>query len=274
MTVETISWVDPDGTVTALPPQLLRGVQGRGLPPVQITAEAAIGRPGTQVRNVRFGARRVSIPILLQGLDTTVRTELRDWARRLDPTRGVGILRVQTMVGDVRELRCRYIGGLEIVEGVSWIQQATVEFDAADPMWLGPVQTATSIWSVPASTFFPLLPLRLVDQLAPVSIDNTGDELVLPTIRVTGPCDAFTIGAGSSRLEVPVVLGPGEQRIIDCDRRTMVDGAGFDRWRELVRVGEWPAIPARTVGLVRFGVIRPQVGMQVQVDWRTRHLTS
>lgn len=273
--IETLTWIDPDGSSMQLPPGVLRGVQGRGLPPVQITAEPAVGRHGTVVRQVRYGARRVSIPILIDGTDSAVRESLRAWARRLDPTRGVGVLRAATMVGDVRELRCRYVGGLELVQDLAWVQQATVEFEASDPMWLGPEQSVTRLWNPLAGSFFPILPLTLTEPVAPVQIDNSaGDDAVRPVITITGPCDVVVIGVGADRIGLRANVAPGDVRVIDCDRRTMVDGAGADRWIELERIGSWLHVPAGEVGYVRVLMLSAVAPAGVTVSWRTRHLTT
>src|SRR5260370_25739473 len=121
---QALNWVDPAGGVT-----LVRkgsdvatavGAAGRSSPPPLFVVERVPLQPGQRFRTVVHGPVTVHVPVTFHGIGDTpaaraaaLRTTVRQWAFKLDPTRGDGRLQVTSPLGDQRELVCRCSGGLD-----------------------------------------------------------------------------------------------------------------------------------------------------------------
>src|ERR1044072_842155 len=126
---ETLSWVDADGTehpFTSSAARVLKGMEGRFMPPVELVEEEVPFQPGAHLRLVKTKVREVSIPVAFMAADASaLRTSLRGWLSDLNVDRGAGRLRVTSPAGDTRDLNAIYAGGMEIVEaddtaGAAW----------------------------------------------------------------------------------------------------------------------------------------------------------
>ncbi len=196
---ESISWIGTDGTETAFR-GVSKGTMGRGVPPVRPLVTTQPNRSGAVYSGALHGVRRISFPFEVFGTvaadGSDVRAEVRAWALRLATLTAPGKLRCTTEVGDVREITCWYVGGLELVENGSNYQQATLEFDAPDPYWVDNVDTTAQASGASGITsFFPFFPLSLSSSeiAAELTIDNTGDLEAWPVITIAGPAVSPTL---------------------------------------------------------------------------------
>jgi hypothetical protein len=227
---EQIDFVDPDGAVTSL--YKTRGAAGLFMPPLEITSTPFPQYPGSYLLGVRYSARIVSVPVLLEGASRAAYIAVvRALGRTLDPDEGQGTLRV-TRDGDVRELGCLYSSGLDsLTDDAPVSSKPTLSFNALDPFWYDGSDTSQTFTTAQAAaTFFPFFPLRLSSSevFADVTVDNTGDKDAWPVWQVTGPGSALvlrnlTTGEMlSSSADVPV----GETVTIDTRMgvKTVVNG--------------------------------------------------
>lgn len=279
MATETLEWVEPDGTVTAWPVELLRGLEGRGLPPVKHRLEEIAGRPGALHRSARHDVRRVVVPILFDGGDTAVRASLRQWAARLDSVRGAGKLRVSCVDGATREIPARYAGGLELVEDNAWSQMATVEFLCDDPYWVDTADTtASESVSLTVVTWFPLLPLNFTGSAIAIALtaDNDGDVEAWPVITLTGPMTNPTVSNATMGRSLVIAnsLAAGETMVLDGrqDQRTITGPAGTS-WYEFLASGSrwWPL--QRGSNSITLSATSTSGTSTMQLAWRRRWLT-
>jgi phage-related protein len=174
---------------------VLVGRTGLFAPPASFIADEIPLQAGARVRSAKHQVREVDLPLFLQAADApSLRTRVRTLLRALDPTRGDGKLRVTPVVGDERELTCRYAGGLELAEtqelsGVNWVQ-AVATFRAWDPYWVSRL-AQTVILTPGGSTvpWFPFFPLALSNDtlVGGFTVTNAGDVEAWPVWTFTGP---------------------------------------------------------------------------------------
>lgn len=199
MDKEIITWIDSNGTEFEIDDEvnytLLLGAKGFHMPPINTIEEEVPFQAGSMLRLAKVGAREIDVPIVVRGQDEIeVRNNIRQLLRMFNPLKGDGRLQVTSYDGVQRELKCRYIGGLEIDEstgtyGNNW-QKSILVLKAFDPFWYDSntiVQTFKKDES--PGLFFPILPLRVASStvFADVEIDNTGDVEAWPEWIVTGP---------------------------------------------------------------------------------------
>lgn len=228
--------------------RMLAGVTGLDAPPYEVTTEAVPGWDGEQLRSVRAEARVVRWPILIRG---STRGEFRARARHLlnllDPAKGPGQLEITESDGQRRFLSCVYTGGLEgdsslatSGDGTWW--RAVVSWLAASPWWSdGNLRTLVFPYrSGPASTFFPILPLRLstAQVLGATEVTNPGDVEAWPTWLLEGQSTGLTLtredtgeflalaGATAAGDPLRIVTEPGQQSIALL--------SGVNRWPNLL----------------------------------------
>lgn len=225
---EAMQWVDANGVVYPLTDsgsKVLKGVEGRFMPPVSFIEEEVPLQPGARLRGSKTLPREVTLPMLFQSSDeASLRAALRAWLGRLNVDKGAGKLRVVGPAGDARELTCRYAGGMEIIEsegtwGPTW-QKAIVVFRAVDPYWYDGADTvATYVLGAPAFTFFPFFPLQVSasEVLASPTVTNDGDVKAWPRWVITGPgVDPVLINSTTGeRLAITATLAAGETITID-----------------------------------------------------------
>ncbi|RKT49364.1 phage distal tail protein [Saccharothrix australiensis] len=238
---EVVEWIDPDGLVTALDCDW--DVTGRGLPPPRLDETGLPQQPGRLLRAVSDDVRDHTWTLWLTGT-----SEADLWIRQralltaMDPERGDGLLRVTTPVGDQRELVCRAIDGLHLVERLGStsgpeVQQYTVTFRSHRPYWRDVADTTAGPWT-PGSDpggFFPFFPIRLVSSevFADVSIDNVGDVPSWPVWTITGPGHGLTLrNLTTGRvLSLPsAALAAGQTLTIDTRPRRKSIRVGTANW--------------------------------------------
>jgi phage-related protein len=176
----------------------------------------------------------------------------------MDPTRGAGIIRVVSPLGDIREIECYYVSGLEMDENPikmgRYNQQALITFRAYDPYWRD-VSDVSSNWQVATSAnFFPIFPLRLTASTIAVStaITNPGDVLSWPVWTITGPGGGAggivlqSITYGQSISFLTTTLGVGQFITIDTrpGRKTVTLQDGTNLFGDLDPTSAlWPLVP-------------------------------
>lgn len=239
-----LTWIDPDGV--AFPLQVpgevrtLTGVIGRTFTPVVYDDETVPFQAGERLRQIRHGAREISVPLLIQGQDQReVRDRLRAWSRRFDTTRGEGRL-VSAMFGsDQRELPCRFVGLLETGEQneSDRAQRVVAVFRAFDPFFRDTADTVSEFDSG-ALMFFPFFPLTLSGGavFATPTINNDGDASAYPIWRINGPGGpvALTNLTTGATLELTTTLTAGQSIVIDTRPfvRSIVDQDGTNLYAD------------------------------------------
>jgi hypothetical protein len=274
--VEVLSFIDADGVETVLQHQ--RGATGRFMPPVLARDEAIPGRDGTRLRDVRFDARQVVVPVVFTHGDRAVyRQQLRDVARRLDPKRGDGVLR-STLDGMSRDLRCRYIDGMGFDERYFSTGTPSLLFRAFDPFWYDTATLALTIGPTQAA-FFPILPLRLSgsEVYADTDIVNDGDAEAWPAWTVTGPGNdpiLRNLTTGEAIDLTGVSLGAGEQILIDTAPgvKTVRAGDGRNLFGDMTASVLWAL--ARGRNSVRLELSGATAGTSFALSWRRRWLSA
>lgn len=234
MAGEVLTWVEPDGTTHALNYATagigLRkegsiGRNGAFMPPVAFVEDLVPNQAGSRLRAVRIRPREVDLPIYCEAADeATLRTTLRSILGWFDPQRGDGTFRVQAPGGDVRQLVCRYAGGLEMVEsgqqgGVTW-QQFVLILRAVDPYWYAPnAISKTYLLATATTSFFPIFPLRLSGStvFADDSVVNGGDVEAWPVWTVVGPGSSIYLRnlTTGQFINVNTTLATGEILTVD-----------------------------------------------------------
>lgn len=138
------SWLDADGGVHSLSGNpnynVLVGEAGLMLPPIDFKDDLLPLDRGSRLNFVISKPRIFDLPLLIEGSTAAdLDAKIRDLAYWLDPVRGMGKIQ-HTAIDDVtRELRCRYLGGLEgdkqfKVAGPTH-QACVLTFKAFDPLW-------------------------------------------------------------------------------------------------------------------------------------------
>lgn len=196
--MDKIFWVDAKGTEQrlSLHPnfKVLKGMNGRFMPPVALIEEEVPFIQGSRLREVKVKARDVDIPLMIQGnSEVDLRNKVRDALRMFNPLKGDGKLRSVSVDGSQRELTCRYSGGFEGKEdnntkGDTW-QTLVLVFRAFDPFWYDTSTNVQTFQIGEPATFFPFFPLRLSSStvFSDTTVDNTGDVETWPEWIVTGP---------------------------------------------------------------------------------------
>lgn len=202
---DKIIWIDASGNTYPLTSdykfRVLSGMKGRFMPPISFTKDEVPLQHGSRTRQRKVKDRDVDIPLLIKAeTEVELRDKMRSTLRMLNPLKDDGILRCIAADGSVRELTCRYSGGLEGDESREnkgkWWQKAILVFNADDPFWH---DSSTIVQTFKLNenpgTFFPILPLRLVSStvFADITIDNTGDVETYPEWIISGPGEAIKI---------------------------------------------------------------------------------
>jgi phage-related protein len=244
---DVLSFIDADGVETVL--RHRRGTTGRFMPLVVMRDEPVAGQDGTRLRDLRYDARQVVVPVVIDGVDRSAyRQALRDIAHRLDPKRGNGRIR-SSLDGVVRELTCRYLDGMGFSEDFFDVGVPSLLFRAFDPFWYDTAVTAISVGPTQAS-FFPIFPLRLSgsEVYADTAVDNSGDVETWPQWTVTGPGNGpvlRNLTTGKAIDLTGVVLGVGETVEIDTrpGMKTVRRGDGSNLYGDMATGSSlWPLV--------------------------------
>ncbi|MBC8093523.1 MAG: phage tail family protein [Pseudonocardia sp.] len=204
----------------------------------------------------RVGSGEVFLPLMVQG-DTYAGFEAAhtSFMASLDP-RHEGLLRVVRPDGRWREIGCRYTSGttgptadwdvtrsLVATYGVTWT--------TADPYWRGEAVTHR-FENDAGAAFFPGPPFTIGKGLTlqDPTIVNPGDLEAYATWRIDGPFTGFSVGVGTSLVEMTFTRSAGQWVEIDMNPRqlTIVDQAGVDRWDNVTEVA-FSSIPSGSTQL-------------------------
>lgn len=195
--MEAVTWIGPDGVELELQPKW--EASNRFAPPLEWEEDSVPGQPGMRFRSVRHGLKTFDQTIWITGTtESDLRTKMRQMVRAMDPSRGEGILKVETPVGDERQIRCFYSGGLGLSETLGddsgfLFQKAVLTFRAYSPYWEAIDPVAEQFYTSPdplagflGNPFFPiqLSPSEIVvDEV----INNPGDVAAWPVVTIQGP---------------------------------------------------------------------------------------
>lgn len=224
MAEEVVTWVDPVGVETPL--NVEWDVDGRFAPEYEFITDTVPGRPGQIVREVRHNTRPVSMALWIGPYadDVALRTALRKLAKAMDPVRGPGRLRIQSPIGDTRDLPC--YANLSMPErlgdtsGVN-VQRASVTFTAyGSPYWEDPSDVQQVFTRGETVSFFPIFPLRLTSSevFRDSSADNPGDVDAWPVWEIEGPGNSPVLWnlSQDKKLSLPSLsIGSDEAVVID-----------------------------------------------------------
>src|SRR5256714_12853264 len=163
------------------------------MPDVNHEQDEIPGQPGARHRASRHKAHEFTIKLWLSTVDeASLRTSIRQLVYAMDPTRGEGIVRVTSPIGDVREIACYYTAGLGLEEKPDssgpTAQAAAGTFRAFDAQW-AETSDSSYTWAVSTTpTFFPIFPLRLTSSLIAVvgSVANNADGARWPRGSCSG----------------------------------------------------------------------------------------
>lgn len=222
---ESVFWVDPDDGVTELDCEW--DAQGRFAPNPVFEADGVPGQSGKRLRFVRHDVHEFAMKFwLYEPSEELLRTTLRNTVYKMDPTRGIGRLRVVAPGGDSREIFCRVSSGLGISEVLGedsafYAQRIAATFLAHDPYWYSVGDTAiVYTGDTEVSTFFPFFPLRLSASSVFVndsSISNPGDLEAWPVWTIEGPGSNIVISnlTTNQSLTLNTALSSGQSVTID-----------------------------------------------------------
>jgi phage-related protein len=183
------------------------------------------GLPGSFIYQSLHTPHEFTLPCWFYGnTDLDLRAQLRNIVYQMSPDRGTGRIRIQSPIGDQREIWCRYSDGLNLDEspGNAGItsQKAAILFRAFDPYYYD-VNPSSQTWTtVNAPVFFPIFPLRLTSTAVAVSatVTNLGDVPTFPVFQVTGPATNITLAnqtTGFSMNFGSLVLTAGQTLTVD-----------------------------------------------------------
>jgi hypothetical protein len=236
--MDKIYWIDTNGA--EYPLEVLKGMNGRFMPPLSFSEEEVPLQAGSRLRNIKVHARDVDVPIFIKANSPMeLRQKVRDCLRRFNPLKGDGRLKVLSPDGSQRELFCRYSSGLEGNEGSDskgdiW-QTLVLVFRAFDPYWYDTVtQVQTFKINESPGLFFPILPLRLSSStvFADISIDNSGDVETYSEWIITGPGENIVLRNMSTGegMSLAVSLDAGETLTIDTRpyQKTVTKSGGIN----------------------------------------------
>lgn len=198
---ETFEWIDADGVSLTIGGPSTTTYQvdwkagGRFMPKIEVEADQIPGQPGGMLRQARHGIHEFVLPLSVSAVsETALRTLLRSLVYTMDPSRGMGKLRVTAPGGDQREIHCVYAAGLEMDEQLgetssSSFQACPLAFTAYDPYWYDVSPTSKTFMLTALPSFFPLFPVRLTASQLVVddTVTNNGDVVTWPVWTITGP---------------------------------------------------------------------------------------
>lgn len=276
---ETLTWITAGNPSHVLPWHAPVG--GRGMPPVEVTDRPNLAGSGSILELIRDGARVAQIPIIIE--DDDIRAELRSLARLLSPLDD-GRLVADNGGGDIRQLECRYIGGLEWVEQIPDLHKAVLDFKAWRPYWEDTTPTVETFTLGDLGTWLPwemgTHPIRTVPDniFAEPTIDNTGDVQAWPVWTITGPFTDVTLAdeLRDLRLIVDTPMPAGEQLVIDTrpGRKTVTDAQGQSRFASLDDVHDrFFGFPSGAT-VVSVALAGATLDSSVQLSWTRRWRTA
>lgn len=256
---ESWRWTSATGEVLSFVAEW--NVTGRTGTAVETTATTLIDGPGDRLRSSRRTSRSLVFVARILGdgstsatRSTSVRDQLRTWARVFAGDQGTGTLRITQPGGSFREIEG--VPRLDVAErhgrsSQSGWQDVVVSLYCPDPDWLGAIRQ-TTLAPATSQTITNLgdLPTHVV-----ATISGTADDFIL-----FGSGRRFTFnGAVTSQLTVD--MRPGA--------RTVTDASG-NRYAEVDQTGEMWALDTGD-NLVTFSPSNPGAGSECVLTWRDRY---
>jgi hypothetical protein len=285
---ETVVWIDPDGVTTTFS-RVEFDIRGRWFPTLALEEDTVPGQSGQRLRAVRHGAMELAIAVWVRAATASaLRVALRAAVRALDPTRGVGSLRVTSPVGDQRELACICVDGLSMVERLGESstptdQRLVLAFKAHEPYWTATSDVVTdfTVGGSPA-TFFPFFPLRLTASEIAVdtTVTNGGDVEAWPVWTITGPGSSIVLRNLTTGKELTIsglTLGAGETMTIDTrpGHKTIIRQDGTNLWPYVVLSSSTSGLWSLTDGSnsVRMEMATTTSASALRLAYRPRYLS-
>lgn len=283
--MDAIVWIDPSGRDWPWPMGQPAGVEGRGIPPIQMDEQAIIG-DGVSQGEPTFGAREITIPFKVLDQSQTTRRLVRAWAQALAADRRQGTLLVKSLLNDERQISCRYGGGFTFVENMNVYATAAVTFRAAQPFWEDSTETIEE-WAAVAETtnFFPIpnpdtgsfITLSQGNVITTAAVHNGGDMAAWPIWEVTGPGSGIIRIANADTGEVISFsrsLAPGETITIDTRPgiKTVRAADGSNEFGSLGVSQLFALAPGPTN--VEISVGGAEVGTSIRLRFRRQWLTA
>lgn len=200
----TFEWIDANGEVMDMNDGVttfsIQGQRNFYNPPFSVNSYEVPLTPGEAFSSVEVKPRLVDFPMLVTGSSRQAFIEkMRTLTSAFNPDKGEGRLRVGHEGNSAREIKCRYVSGLEGAgnsKGASPGSAAVViTLRASDPFWYElTAQSLISVLSAPVA-FFPFFPLVLSRSgiFSEPSVVNNGDHIAWPVWRITGPGDSVTL---------------------------------------------------------------------------------
>lgn len=173
--------------------------------------------------------RRVFLPVMISGDADSFPSVRRDFLDGLRPGAAC-VLRVTTEDAEVRELTARYVPEpfqWSIDPTVMKYERRGVSLIADDPFWRGPTQSRTFQTAEDQLPFYATDSDRVFNLLSSsttgsTNLENPGEVIAWPTIRIDGPATAFSIsklsgiGTNSSpNLAGEIEIAEGQWLFID-----------------------------------------------------------
>lgn len=252
---ETWTWIDDRGRETDLP--VLRGSEGRFMPPSLLDTTRVFGEAGERRRRQEYDAREIVLPLGLQVPDCPPREALRIALRRLgcqlDTSREPGTLRCQLGGLEAREIVASYAGGMEVTEESTRVATPVLVLRAHEPFWRASEDNTLVFATGTGLPFFlldeddptftfgnPMPPFTLsVDTIVGSQVVQVPcDVEVWPVWELTGPAENVELQNLTTGLSLSlpgIVLAQGETLTIDTNPgvKTVTDGGGVNRFASL-----------------------------------------
>jgi hypothetical protein len=284
---DKLYWIDANGTEIPFNSEnikVLKGMQGRFMPPVSFVEEQIAFQHGTHLRQTHIEARDVDIPLLIKAEnEIELRSLVRSITKAFNPLKSNGKLRVLSPNGSQRELSCRYSQGMEGQEdrdtkGTYW-QTVVLVFRAFDPFWYDTQTIVQTFTTGAAATFFPFLPLRLASStvFADTTIDNVGDVETYPEWIIQGPGENIVIRnlTTGEATSINYSLGLGESITINTKpfHKTVTKNDGTNLFYTLSDESSLWAL-AESKNSIRIEMSNSTEQSSVQVSYKNRYWGS
>lgn len=258
----------------------LHGTTGLGLPPADVATADRLAGHGSVVRGVRYEARPVFLPILMEAPSTADLTiARRDLYRLLAPHLGPVEVRVQDPGTDTDRMIRGYLregltGDFGDTFHGSW-QTLGLDFLCPDPWWMGAERVQTfrvnpGVKPFISTTvdFFPVI-LAQSTVMGRFEVQVYGDGPAFPVWEVMGPGEDLIISDGTNRIQVNGTFKAGEVVRIDTREGRIVP----DRWADVTldsRLFSLP--PGRTTLTVT--MVGATEATTVSLSYRERYLEA
>lgn len=284
MSAEIIQWIDPASQITTL--DVDWEASGRFMPDIQHQDIIVPGQPGGVHLLARHQVHEFQLKLTLAAADEpSLRQMQRALVYAMDPSRGVGYIRVTSTIGDVREIPCYYVSGLGMDEspGSSGpnMQQAQVTFRAYDPYWQDVSDTSPGPFTVgDTPTFFPIFPIRLTSSQIAVdtTVLNDGDVETWPVFTIDGPGSVITlrnVTTGKFLTFTTLSLDAGQSVVVDTRPgvKTVTQTTTNDLFSDLSDFSSlWPLVVGNNaVRLEMSGAIAG--ASSLQLSYRKKYLS-